>query len=457
MAVAPGLGGAAGRVALDQEDLALRRVALRTVGEFPRQRGAFQRGLAARQVPGFSRGLARARGGEALVQDRPRGTGVFLKVDGQLIRHHGIHQLAHLAVAQLGLGLALKLRLHELDGHDGREALADVLAGQAAVCGLQDAGFAPVVVDDAGQGRAEARQVRAALGGVDVVGEAEHALVEAVVPLHRDLHGGGVLHAFDVERGLEHDIFVLVQVLHEGHDAALVVVHPLLRGLGALVVQLDLDALVEKGHLAKARAQRVKVKIAGFEDARFRVLAGPHVRMEVDGCACTIRRADDFQVVEGFPALVLLLIELAVLVDVHAQVFRKRVDHRRAHAVQAAGNLVAAAAEFAAGVQHGEADLDRRTTHLGVDADGEAAAVVLHGYGAILMQRDNDVVAKTGQRLVHGVVHDFVNEVVQAALVGGANVHAGPAAHRLQAFQHLNLVFVVLLRAIGFIGHPGTS
>jgi hypothetical protein len=42
-----------------------------------------------------------------------------------------VHQRAHLGVAQLGLGLALELGVGELDGDDGGEALAAVLAGEA--------------------------------------------------------------------------------------------------------------------------------------------------------------------------------------------------------------------------------------------------------------------------------------------------------------------------------------
>jgi len=364
--------------------------------------------------------------------------------------------LANLAVAQLALGLALKLRLHQLDRHDGRQPLADVIAGQVAVVRLQHAALAAVIVDDAGQRRAEACQVRAALGRVDVVGEGEDALVEAVVPLQRDFDGGGVLEPLDVQRRAEQRLLVLVQVLDKGHDAALIVVGLLLGGLGAKVYELDFDALVEERHLAKARAQRVKVEVAGLEDAGLRLRAGLHVRPEADGGTGAVGLADDLQVVERLSALILLLVDLAVLIHVDLKVAGQRVDHRRAHAVQAAGDLVAAASEFAAGVQHRQAHLDSGSPHLGVNAHREAAAVVLDGNGAVFVERDDDVIAEAGQRLVHRVVDDFVHQVVQPALICGADIHAGPAAHRLQAFQHLNVVFVVV-SAIGFNGHPGTS
>ena len=61
-AVAPLLGRAAGRLALDDVDLAERRIALLAVGELAGQRAAVERALAADEIAGLARRLARARG-----------------------------------------------------------------------------------------------------------------------------------------------------------------------------------------------------------------------------------------------------------------------------------------------------------------------------------------------------------------------------------------------------------
>ena len=107
-----------------------------------------------------------------------------------------------------------------------------------------------------------------------------------------------------------------------------------------------------------------------------------------------------------------------------------------ADAVQAAGDRVAAAAELAAGVQHGQHDLDGAAA-LGLDdVDRDAAAVVGDADAAVGEQRDVDRVGVAGERLVDGVVDDLVDEVVQAALAGGPDVHAGALAHRLEALEH---------------------
>ena len=65
------------------------------------------------------------------------------------------------------------------------------------------------------------------------------------------------------------------------------------------------------------------------------------------------------------------------------------------------------------------------------------------------------MVAVTGQGLVDGVVHDLVDQMVQSALTGGTDIHAGALAHRFQALQDLNLTGVVLVVRRGF--HVGAG
>ena len=131
-------------------------------------------------------------------------------------------------VPELGLRLALELRIAQLHRDHRGEPLADVLAAQVLVLLLQQALLARVGVQGAGQRRAEARQVRAPLVGVDVVGEAEHRLLVGGVPLHRDLDLAVVGLVLEVDGLAVQRVLVLVQVGDEVDDPALV-----LEGLAA--------------------------------------------------------------------------------------------------------------------------------------------------------------------------------------------------------------------------------
>ena len=136
------------------------------------------------------------------------------------------------------------------------------------------------------------------------------------------------------------------------------------------------------------------------------------------------------ELVLGLAALGEVLLPLAaVAVDLEVEAARQRVHHRHADAVEAAGDLVALAAELPARVQHGQHDLGRRLALvLGVVVDGHAASVVDDAAPAVGEQRDVDPGAVAGHRLVDGVVDDLVDQVVEPGRAGGSDVHPGPFA-----------------------------
>ena len=71
--------------------------------------------------------------------------------------------------------------------------------------------------------------------------------------------------------------------------------------------------------------------------------------------------------------------------------------------------------------------------------DRDAAAVVGDGQKSVGAQFHLDERGMPGQGLVHGVVDDFGEQVMQRLFVGAADIHAGAAAYRLQSFQHLDV------------------
>ncbi len=208
----------------------------------------------------------------------------------------------------------------------------------------------------------------------------------------------------------------------------------------ALVAQHDGEALVEEGHLLQPAADRLDVVGGLLED-----LVVDPVRDRAAGLLRGLALAQR----PGDGAGVVLAPDESVAEDLHVQSDRQRVDHRDADAVQAAGDRVGVAVELAAGVQHGEHHLHGGTLLHRVHVDRDAAAVVDHPDATVVLQRDLDAGGVAGHRLVDRVVHDLPDQVVQATLAGGSDVHAGPLAHGLQPFQHgdrRRAVGVLLLR-----------
>jgi hypothetical protein len=64
-------------------------------------------------------------------------------------------------------------------------------------------------------------------------------------------------------------------------------------------------------------------------------------------------------------------------------------------------------------------------------------------------QGEHDAVAVAREGLVHGVVDDLGDQVVQAALTGGADVHARTLADGLEALEHGDRRGVVVAVAVG--------
>jgi hypothetical protein len=128
---------------------------------------------------------------------------------------------------------------------------------------------------------------------------------------------------------------------------------------------------------------------------------------------------------------VALLVHLPVAGDLQAQPLAERVHDRDADAVKSAGDLVGAVLELSAGVELGHHHVDRvHAAHGGMRADRDAAPVILHADAAVDVDGDDDLGGCLGQRLVDAVVHDLVDQVVEAVDAGVADVHPGALPDR---------------------------
>jgi hypothetical protein len=422
--------GAAGRVPLDEEQLGVLGVAGLAVGELAGELRALECALPA-QLPCLAGGLARVPRRHRLGDDLLRVGGVLLEELREPLVDRLLDETADPRVAELCLGLALELRVVQLHGDHGREPLAHVLALEVLLLLLDQPLLARVLVQRPRERRLEAGQVGATLGGVDVVREREDGLHVRAVPLHRDLDVA-VLHlALEVDDPLVDRLLRAVHVLDEVPDAALVV--ELVADLAlALVDEHDPEAAGQEGGLAQALDESVHrpLELVLVED-----LAVGQERDDGAGVLLALGLAGHGQVGRGLPARVLLPVHLAVTPHLDLQPLGERVDDRDADPVEAAGDLVALAAELPAGVQLRHHDGEGGDALVGHDVDRDARAVVRDGDGVVRMERDLDAVGAARQGLVDRVRHDLVDEVVQPSGTGRADVHAGSEPDRLEPFE----------------------
>ena len=142
-------------------------------------------------------------------------------------------------------------------------------------------------------------------------------------------------------------------------------------------------------------------------------------------------------------------VELAAARHLDLESVRQRVDDGDADAVQAARGLVDLGIELSAGMQRAHDDFERGfLREFRVRVDRDAAAVVGDGQEAVGRKLDVDEGRMAGDRLVHRIVDHLGEEMVQRLFVGAADIHAGTPAHRLQAFEHLDVGRAIAFAAV---------
>ena len=86
--------------------------------------------------------------------------------------------------------------------------------------------------------------------------------------------------------------------------------------------------------------------------------------------------------------------------------------------MQATRYLVGLAAKFGAGMKHGHHCFQCRYVGRRVDVHRDTPPVIRHGDAAVFMKGDHGPGAAASHSLIDAVVGDFIDKMVQAALVG---------------------------------------
>ena len=179
-----------------------------------------------------------------------------------------------LSVAEFGLCLALELRLGELDGDDGCQALADVVTGNAILTLLDESPSLTPPINGVGESGTEAFLVGSALDGVDGVGEGVDAGGVRSVPLHRNLQTHTLLGTVglqgddggvdDVAGPREESDVVLKALLIE--EVLVNRVAVLISVVGTAVGEHDTQTFIKEGHFTETVRQGLVVENDGIED-----------------------------------------------------------------------------------------------------------------------------------------------------------------------------------------------
>ena len=140
------------------------------------------------------------------------------------------------------------------------------------------------------------------------------------------------------------------------------------------------------------------------------------------------------------------LVCAVVAVDFHGKPSGKRVHDGCADSVESAGILVGSVLEFTAGMQLRKNNFNAGYFHLLVYADRDTPAVVRYRNGVVAVNGNGHLARVPVGGLVDRIVHDLPQKMVQTALPGRADIHAGTHSDRVQTFHYLDIFNRINLR-----------
>ena len=368
---------------------------------------------------------------------------MFLQIILEHITHRLTDHTLYLTVAQLGLGLPFKLRLRHFHGDNGGQSLTEVVARNLNLVLfelVEHLVVAGIPLQGIGEGTTETGKMRTAFYCVDIIDVRVDIFVPAVVVLHHHLNRNPALLGLNINRRF-HDLGTaavkeadeVLQALFgvEGFALELPVVLLL-----AAVGELDAYFLVQECQFFQTAGQNVVLVFGHVENT---VVGG-----KGDFCATVVGRAVLFHGVERLAIGELLHIMFAVAVNIGAEVLGKSIDAGDTHTVQTTGYLVGVFVELTARMKHREHHLQGGTMLLLVHVGRDTTTVVQYRYAVVFVYRHFNVIAVSGKRLVNGIVHHFIYQMVQSPLPNIADIHSRTLPHRLQSLQHLDVVRIVV-------------
>ena len=337
-----------------------------------------------------------------------------------------------------------------LDGDHCGHAVPYVRPGKILILFLQDIQLSGIGVDDIGKSGLKAGQMGAALRVVDIVAEAKHIFMKLIHILEGALHGNAVA----LSRKGDHIAYRLpgfVQIPDEARDPLRLMILDHLRLFLPLIRKNNGERRVQISRLMQPAFDLILLKTGLLKD---RI-----VREKIDAGPCVLRLSHHGkqpvgELYRGNPPLVPVFINFSAVADAHGHSGGKGVDHGGTDAVQAAAGLVRGMIEFSSRMQRGEHQA-LRAHALFMHPHGDPSSVVVHSGRAVRLQRHADPVAYAGQMLVHRVVHDLIDQMVQSLRGNASDIHARPFPDRFKALQHRNAggVITVLIHSVLPISH----
>ena len=238
--------------------------------------------------------------------------------------------------------------------------------------------------------------------------------------------------------GKENDIMYgllgMVHILYKANDTFRLMIGDLLRLFFSFIFKNDRKLRVQVSGLMKTALNIIFLETGLVEDGI--------IRQEIDGRTglsglAHYGKQTVHQIHDGDTSLVMILIDAATALDSDSQPCRKCIYYRGTYTVQTTAGLISGVVKFTAGMQ-GREYQTFRTDSFFVHSHGNTTSVIFHGCGAVGFQCHLYRITISGQMLVHRVINDLVDQMIQSLGGDAADIHSGSFSYRFQTFQNGN-------------------
>ena len=268
---------------------------------------------------------------------------------------------------------------------------------------------------------------------VNVITEAQYILVEFIHILEGHFHRDSFALA-----GKENDIMDgllgTVHVFYEANDAFRFMVGNLLRFFFSLIFKNDRKLRIQISGLMETTLYFIFLETGLVKDGVIRQKVDS--RTGLSGLA-HYGKQTVHQIHHGDTSFITVLIDAATTLDSYSQLCGKGIYHRGTYAVQTTAGLVGGIIKFTAGMKSREYQALRADSFF-VHSHGNTTSVVFYRGGTVRLQSYFYRIAVSGQMLVHRVIYDLVDQVVQTLGGDTADIHSGSLSYRFQTFQNGN-------------------
>ena len=425
-------------VSFHHEEFAMFWIVDGAVCKFSRKPAGIEYAFAARQVARFPRSFPCFRRMKAFFYDSFCIRRVLFQPVHQLRTDDRFDDAFYFAVAEFRFCLSFELRLRNLHAQNGRQPFAEIVSRQLNFIVFNETVFRCEVVERPCQRSSETDKMRASFMCVDIIDIGKNIFVILVVILERDFHFDHSAVFVFIFSLCHDDLFGqcrtrCIDVLDKLSKTALKMKFLFNLRFCSQVFNAQSNTRVEECKFAQALRNGIKFKNAVFKNRS--------VRNKSRFCArfSCFRFSDELDRRDGIPFFIFLIKYFSVPVDFDLEPFAERIDDRNAYAVKPARNFVRVLVEFSACVEDGHNHLERRSIFLFLNVGRNSPPVVFNADGSVGIDGHIDIRAIACKSFVDGVVHNFIDKVMQPPDADVADIHRRPSAHGFESFENGNI------------------